>query len=236
MRASPAVNLDETGWRQDGRNGYVWTASTPTACRFRYGTRHKGLVDTLRGAAFSGTLVSDFSAAYAHDPGRKQTCWAHLLREAQELTVVHPQDHALRRWVDRRSRLYRAATAVAAPVADQPERVRVRAQQRLADRRRRRAAAAPAAPTAVLARLGRRILRQLSALLVFVAMPGVPAGNTGAERSLRHLVTARKTSGGSRSPRGTATKLVLASLFETWRRQGHHPCDQTRALRLPHQP
>jgi len=30
IRASPVVHADETGWRKDGANGYVWTFSTPT--------------------------------------------------------------------------------------------------------------------------------------------------------------------------------------------------------------
>ena len=30
IRASPVVHADETGWRQNGNNGYVWTFSTPT--------------------------------------------------------------------------------------------------------------------------------------------------------------------------------------------------------------
>ena len=29
LATSPVVQLDETGWREAGRNGYVWTASTP---------------------------------------------------------------------------------------------------------------------------------------------------------------------------------------------------------------
>ena len=28
--ASPVVHADETGWRQNGENGYVWTYSTLT--------------------------------------------------------------------------------------------------------------------------------------------------------------------------------------------------------------
>ena len=30
IRASPVVHADETGWREDGANGYVWTFSIPT--------------------------------------------------------------------------------------------------------------------------------------------------------------------------------------------------------------
>ena len=29
FRGSPVVHADETGWREDGHNGYVWTFSTP---------------------------------------------------------------------------------------------------------------------------------------------------------------------------------------------------------------
>ena len=29
IRASPAVQADETGWREDGENGYIWSVSTP---------------------------------------------------------------------------------------------------------------------------------------------------------------------------------------------------------------
>jgi len=34
VRASPVVHADETGWREDGANGYVWTFSTPTERHF----------------------------------------------------------------------------------------------------------------------------------------------------------------------------------------------------------
>jgi transposase len=33
IRASPAVQADETGWRENGKNGYIWSVSTP---RVRY--------------------------------------------------------------------------------------------------------------------------------------------------------------------------------------------------------
>ena len=49
IRASPVVHLDETGWRQGGRNGFVWTASTPQQRRFVHGSRQKAMVDRLIG-------------------------------------------------------------------------------------------------------------------------------------------------------------------------------------------
>ncbi|MGH7961457.1 MAG: IS66 family transposase, partial [Candidatus Binatia bacterium] len=70
----------------------------------------------------------------------------------------------------------------------------------------------------------------LAELFVFVEHPAVPATNNAAERSLRHRVTTRKISGGTRSPAGTATKMTLATLFGTWRLQGLDPLEECRAL------
>ena len=67
-------------------------------------------------------------------------------------------------------------------------------------------------------------------LFVFVAEPAVPSDNNAAERSLRHLVISRKISGGTRSARGTDSKITLASLFGTWRVQGLNPLTACRQL------
>ena len=49
VRASPVVQGDETGWRQDGSNGYVWTFSTPSE---RYFLRRGGIRGWWMGAGF----------------------------------------------------------------------------------------------------------------------------------------------------------------------------------------
>jgi hypothetical protein len=53
-----------------------------------------------------------------------------------------------------------------------------------------------------------------------VGDPTIPADNNLAERSLRPAVVARKISGGTRSPKGSQTKMDLMSLFATWTAQG----------------
>src|SRR5207249_875896 len=58
-----------------------------------------------------------------------------------------------------------------------------------------------------------RVERFLPELFVFVAVPLVPAHNNLAERSVRPLVVARKISGGTRSAKGSRTRMGLASLF-----------------------
>ena len=101
IRASPVVHADETGWRQNGNNGYVWTFSTPTERYFLRRGRGKAVVDEALGESFSGVLVSDCYAAYHHYDGPKQRCWAHLLRDIHDLVALYPKDTALAQWAAR---------------------------------------------------------------------------------------------------------------------------------------
>ena len=76
VRSSLVVHADETGWREDGHNGYVWTFSTPTLRYFLRRGRGKAVVDEVLGDQFAGVLVSDFCAAYHYYDGPKQRRWA----------------------------------------------------------------------------------------------------------------------------------------------------------------
>ena len=226
IRASPVVHADETGWRQNGNNGYVWTFSTPTERYFLRRGRGKAVVDEALSESFSGVLVSDFYAAYHHYDGPKQRCWAHLLRDIHDLRALYLKDAPLARWAAAVHRLYEEAKAFSHPQA------RRRRTAQLALERKLLAICQPfmADPLAVQAKLCRRIERHIKELFVFVAEPDVPADNNAAERSLRHLVISRKVSGGTRSEQGTESKMTLASIFGTWRAQGLNPLAACRQL------
>ena len=111
IRGSPVVHADETGWRENGVNGYVWTFSTPTERYFLRRGRNKEVVDEALGEDFAGALVSDFYAACHHYDGPKQRCWAHLLREIHDLRALYSRDKQLAQWADAVHRIYRQATA-----------------------------------------------------------------------------------------------------------------------------
>lgn len=219
VRESPAVCADETGWRQNGQNGYVWTFSTPTQRLFLRRGRNKEVVDEVLSDGFGGVVVSDFYAAYDHYPGLHQRCWPHLLRDIHSLRAIYPDDISLADWAKGVQVLYEEAKSF----HSLDERRRRRAQKGFEHRLLEAALPFADDPLAVQARLCRRIRRYAKELLVFVGEPGVPADNNLAERSLRHLVTMRKISGGTRSEKGTATKMALASIFGTWRAQGLNP-------------
>lgn len=226
LRQSPAVCGDETGWRENGHNGYVWTFSTPSLRLFVRRGRNKEVVDEVLGESFRGVLVCDFYAAYDHYPGLHQRCWPHLLRDIHSLKVVYPDDIPLADWAGGVQAVYEEAKAFQSSDAC----TRQRAQKGFERRLLGQASPYLDDPLAVQARLCRRVRRYGKELFVFVAEPGVPADNNLAERSLRHLVIARKISGGTRSDAGTDTKMALATVFGTWRAQGLNPFLQCRQL------
>ncbi len=225
IRSSPVVHADETGWRENGVNGYVWTFSTSTERYFLRRGRGGAVVDEVLGESFGGILVSDCYVAYHHYPGLKQRCWAHLLRDIHKLKVLYPEDAGLVRWARRVQRLYAKAVGWAAAGG-------CSSREQLTLERRLLGLCRPFLedPLAVQGKLCRRIERHIKELFVFVSHPETPSDNNAAERSLRHLVISRKISGGTRSEAGSDSKMTLASLFGTWRARGLNPLLECRRL------
>ena len=83
IRAAPAVNIDETGWRTCGCKRTLWGALTRRAAVFRIAPdRHEREAKALLGEHFAGIACSDRWWAYNYlEPERRQLCWAHLVRD-----------------------------------------------------------------------------------------------------------------------------------------------------------
>ena len=216
-----------------GRNGSIWTMSTPTVRLFPYVQSRAGAVaERLLGEGGTGTVVSDFYGAYDRLDRPHQRCWAHLLRDLHALCDDDPADHRLQRWAAAVGKLYAKAVAWAAQATGERPILR----ERVADRFARSLVAIcrsqlPGSPQAVLCQ---RIDRYQTELFGFVADPAVPAINNAAERSLRPLVIARKISGGTRSKQGSQTRMILQSLVATWDLRGLDPIAEfVSLLRTP---
>ena len=227
IRQSPVIHGDETGWREDGQNGYVWVLTTPGAQGIRYyeydRSRGQGVVDRLLKDVRDACLVTDFYAAYNNYAGPQQRCWIHLLRALHDLKEDHAQDTAVLTWAGEVRRLYDDAQAwrLAHPMASVAERaalypVLVKRAVALG----KQYAQIYDHPCNALAK---RLMRHQDELFQFVLRDGVSADNNLAERTIRPLVVIRKISGGTRSDKGTKTRLGLASLFGTWHVRGLNP-------------
>ena len=106
VQASTVTHGDETSWRENGQNGYVWAFVTagPAAVRyFEYDHSRSHLVaQRILGADWRGWLVTDFYAAYNLIPGRHQRCWSHLLRDLHDLNQAQAANAEVVLWVTRR--------------------------------------------------------------------------------------------------------------------------------------
>jgi len=231
VQQEPVVHGDETGWREDGQNGYVWCLATGGAQPIRYyeydRSRAGAVVTRLLGESFHGHLVSDFYGGYNVYSGPHQRCWVHLLRDLKHLQEEHQAHGEVASWALAVRYQYQDALA-AGDIADPVER------QRLYTALRRRTellglqyAQVKNHPCQALAK---RLLRHLDELYQFVLHPTVPADNNLAERALRPLVVQRKISGGTRSRAGSETRLGLASLFGTWQARNLNPFHEFLAL------
>lgn len=224
MQQSPVLHADETGWRENGQNGYIWSFSTAGDEAVRYyeydHSRGQAVVKRILDDKFHGHLVSDFYAGYNDYAGGHQRCWVHLLRDLHDLKEKHPEDAAVVEWAQAVRKLYDEALewlkTTRAPTREQREKryVELVAQSHELGLQYAQMKKHPCQA------LAKRLLRHEDELFQFVLIEGLSADNNLAERSIRPLVVIRKISGGSRSDKGTKTRMALASLFGTWRARG----------------
>ncbi len=91
-RQAPVRHADETGWRNDGRSGYAWLFATPLLCVFLFRQSRSARVarEALGEVPLAGVLVVDRYKAYNGAPCRLQYCYAHLLRDVEDLAKEFP--------------------------------------------------------------------------------------------------------------------------------------------------
>lgn len=234
-RRGDRLHADETGWREGGQHGYVWSLSRdgPDAIRYyTYDHSRAGEVALRLLGDFRGCLSSDFYAAYHAYHGQHQRCWVHLLRDLHDLREAHPTDATVTTWTRAVQALYDQAQEELDRPRPQPLGEAERKAWFLHFEERARTLGLVYAPQTdhPCHALAHRLLRHHGELFQFVRLPDVSPDNNLAERSLRPLVISRKISGGTRSPDGTLTRFALASLFATWIARGLNPFIELLAL------
>jgi transposase len=228
MRASPHVHADETGWRIDGRNFWLWAFTDPTFTLYHVDESRGGKVPLkLLGKAFGGTVIADFYSAYNRLNGHKQRCLTHLLREIKELSeeqtsfAACPLSRRLSRWCKQALRLKKCWGELSKRVY---ERRALRLEDRLDE------LIAEPWQQADARRLCKRLRRHRQELTRFLWDEKLEGDNNAAERALRPVVILRKITGGSRSEAGAAALMKLASLVRTADQRGLGVYEATQKL------
>ncbi len=221
VQQAAVVNMDETGWRQEQRRAWLWTAVTAELTVFLIDRRRGGaVVDALLGSEFGGVVGSDRWSAYSRFPAeRRALCHAHLKRDFQALVDRGGEAKPIGRWgLAEIARLFALWHRFRAGELGRQELQRrlVPLQARLGRLLRR----GQKNPDPKAAGLCRELSKWWTALWTFTRAEGVEPTNNVAERALRPAVLWRKGSFGSDSEAGSRFAERLLTVAATCRQQG----------------
>jgi len=218
VQQQAVANADETGWRQRLQRAWLWVMATPAVTvylihRQRGATAAKALL-----GAFRGVLTTDRWDGYSWYTGLRQICWAHLLRDFQDMSERNGAAGQIgRRLLHEAQRLFKNW-----------HRVRDGTMTRLAFRRSMTTLRLEVERLLKLGQRGRtsiagmcdEMLKLLPSFFTFVDHDGVEPTNNFAERQIRFAVIWRKSSFGTHSEEGSRFVERLLTVRATLRQQG----------------
>lgn len=205
------LHADETGWRVDGDNRWLWSFSNDSLSYYRIEAgRGQKVVDAVLGGRFDGVLITDCYSAYNKIDCMKQKCWTHLLRETRELKEKYPRDKEVAWFHGRMKRFFKRGVKL--QTLYQEGKDIEKAYRRLIDDTQRWMFRI--FRNAELNRVRKRLIRHRDELYTFIKSGVSPTNNNG-EREIRPAVLMRKTSYGNRSDRGSDTQAILMSVIRT---------------------
>jgi len=212
-RDAPVKHADETGWRTDGQNGYAWLFCTDTISLYRFRRSRSARIaqEVFGERGVPGVLVVDRYNGYNRMPCLIQYCYAHLLRDVQDLEKDFPENAEIQSFVE--ALAPQLAKAISLRTLDIPDK-----------QFKRQAAGIKSEIIRITHRQARHpaiqkiqdIFREKADRLYHWAEDRrIPADNNLAERQLRPLVIARKISFGSQSQDGARTREILMTVLHT---------------------
>jgi len=200
MREANCNYFDDTGWRVNGRNSYLWDFINDVASLYVIARTRGGRVPKrILGKHYNGVAVSDFYPSFDNLPFRQQKCWLHILRKTRDNS--NPE---VRRMHRRLKRLLKDAKS-----GTDKERLLSRLDGMTAEGYR----------TRICRKAAKLLDKHRNSMFRFVD-EGIDYHNNNAERGLRNMVIMRKVTGGSRSWKGVEALAINKTVIETWRKQG----------------
>lgn len=217
LREAAGKYADESTWRTNGRNQYMWTFVTRWEAIYKVTeTREHDIALEVLGTDAKGILASDGYSGY-NTIARKtgllhQRCWTHVLGDAKELAEFRPQEG--QRILTGLKAIYARAAQFQGKGTPADVDALTDAMRALLDR---------SFDSHKCASFARNTLKVADNLLLFVTHPEIEGTNNRAERAIRAVVIARKISGGSRSDKGATVRALLTSVLTTFKLRGVNP-------------
>lgn len=223
-RAALVRHADETSWRTDGAGGWSWYfgAEKVSLHLFRE-TRAMSVVREVFGKdQLDGVLVVDRYAGYNRVPCRMQYCYAHLLREMQDLEQEFEANEEVGNYASKMKLHLTDAMQLRkrgfneSEYRNEAEKIKRRILE-LSDRQ----AGHPA-----VRRWQDFFVEKANRLYSWCESARIPAENNYAEREIRKVVIARKISYGSQSTEGAKTREIWTSILQSLKKREENPRDK----------
>jgi transposase len=232
LRRAHVVHADETGWRINAINAWLWVFSskdvTIYVIRSGPGSRSHHVPADLLGPDFDGYLIVDGYKAYDVLEYAKGRCNAHLLRRCKELTDTVPAKE--QQYLNSLRDLLLEAIDLAKRREELTPDGYGRRVQEIENRLDDWLDGLPLRVSPELDRLDNHLRAHRGEWLVFLHDPEVPPTNNHAEQLLRPAVISRKVGGCNKTLRGALVHGILASLMVTCKRMGRSFLELARRL------
>lgn len=217
IRNAPARHMDETSWRINGENMWLWAFITKGEALYKIAASrsHEVPLEVL-GKKSKGVDIHDRHSAYkalAKKTKRpQQDCWAHLICNAKELAQFYGEDG---------KRIHKILKHTYQQALKFDHKGTDKDIKKLYKNMKTALTQEPYKSTKCW-KFVENLLKEENNLFQFVKNPDVEATNNIAERGLRHSVIARKISGGNKTPKGAEIYETLTSVYHTLQLRGQN--------------
>ncbi|MEK6816330.1 MAG: IS66 family transposase [Nanoarchaeota archaeon] len=216
LKKSPFIHADETGWRIDGINHWLWKFSDKSICVSHIDkSRGQKVVENILGKSYDGVLVSDFLSAYNKIIAKaKQRCLVHIFRDLKKVIEYWCNDKEVLRYCKRLKKILEDAIAL------HKEYLEREWDERYYSRRAHlkdalRDFSFPNPNKRILKRFAKRLKRHRDEILTFLYEKDIDPHNNHAEQQIRPDVIFRKITFGNRSVKGAENHSVLMTILQT---------------------
>ena len=212
LRQQEVLHADETGWRMDAQNWYLWIFCNKRIVYFHPDkSRGSKVPKSILGEDFAGVVHADFYAAY-NFLAKTQRCLFHFLRDIKEELKVSPEDNALVQLDEGIKEIIQKGEEIKKiKDARQKDEAKGKLENRLKN------LAGLDSKNQKTKAFIKRINKYQDNLLRFVDHAEIEYHNNRAERGLRHSVIFRKITFGNRTELGAYYFSVMNSSIETAR-------------------
>ena len=204
-------NIDETSWRIDGKNYWLWNFINNEIALYIVNQRRSskvpiGLLGNQEGKTFVSDRFSAYNELVKKSHCQQQICWSHILRNSKDL-AEHYQEA---KYIHKRLKYIYARAK-----ENENKEILLQWIDLISSRSYK--------STEVYKFVKSICRNHREDLFRFIDNPEIDSTNNRAERGLRHAVVIRKISNGSRSKDGAEITANLLSVLQTAKLQSNNP-------------